>query len=95
MLLSSPCPGSLIRGFSRIVDRNSIQGIRSVRELDTHTANGYNNFCAEVAQAVEQRTENPRVTSSILVLGTTKRGFSETLFNRDSARADKKAKVRV
>ena len=26
--------------------------------LDTHTANGYNNFCAEVAQAVEQRTEN-------------------------------------
>ena len=27
---------------------------------------------AEVAQVVEQRTENPRVTSSILVLGTTK-----------------------
>ena len=41
--------------------------------LDTHTANSYNNFCAEVAQAVEQRTENPRVTSSILVLGTTSR----------------------
>ena len=26
--------------------------------------------CAEVAQLVEQWTENPRVTSSILVLGT-------------------------
>ncbi len=37
-------------------------------------ANSYNNFVAllqaEVAQAVEQRIENPRVTSSILVLGT-------------------------
>ncbi len=40
--------------------------------LDTHLARSYNNFCAEVAQAVEQRTENPRVTSSILVLGTIK-----------------------
>jgi len=27
--------------------------------LDTHTASGYNNLCAEVAQSVEQRTENP------------------------------------
>ena len=31
---------------------------------------GYNPTCAEVAQVVEQRTENPRVTSSTLVLGT-------------------------
>ncbi len=38
--------------------------------LDTHTANSYNNPCAEVAQLVEQRTENPRVPSSILGLGT-------------------------
>ncbi len=27
-------------------------------------------LAAEVAQVVEQRTENPRVTSSTLVLGT-------------------------
>ena len=32
---------------------------------------GYNPTCAEVAQTVEQRTENPRVPSSILGLGTT------------------------
>ncbi len=28
-------------------------------------------MCAEIAQSVEQRTENPRVPSSILGLGTT------------------------
>ncbi len=39
--------------------------------LDTQIANRYNIFCAEVAQVVEQRTENPRVTSPTLVLGTT------------------------
>ncbi len=38
--------------------------------LDTHIADSYNNFGAEVAQAVEQWTENPRVPSSILGLGT-------------------------
>ncbi len=38
--------------------------------LDTHTGNGYNISGAEVAQSVEQRTENPRVPSSILGLGT-------------------------
>ena len=38
--------------------------------LDTPLANGYNISCAEVAQSVEQRTENPRVPSSILGLGT-------------------------
>ena len=32
--------------------------------------NSYNNLYAEVAQLVEQRTENPRVPSSILGLGT-------------------------
>ena len=30
----------------------------------------YNTLCAEVAQQVEQRTENPCVPSSILGLGT-------------------------
>ncbi len=38
--------------------------------LDTHIGNGYNISDAEVAQSVEQRTENPRVPSSILGLGT-------------------------
>ena len=38
--------------------------------LDTYIANSYNIFSAEVAQSVEQRTENPRVPSSILGLGT-------------------------
>ena len=38
--------------------------------LDTYIANHYNIFAAEVAQLVEQRTENPRVPSSILGLGT-------------------------
>ena len=40
--------------------------------LDTHTTNSYNISGAEVAQSVEQRTENPRVPSSILGLGTMK-----------------------
>ena len=34
--------------------------------------NSYNSSGAEVAQLVEQRTENPRVPSSILGLGTKK-----------------------
>ncbi len=47
-------------------------GLLQQHFLDTHTANSYNNPCAEVAQLVEQRTENPRVPSSILGLGTTR-----------------------
>ncbi len=39
--------------------------------LDTTKPTSYNIFCDEVAQSVEQRTENPRVPSSILGLGTT------------------------
>lgn len=31
------------------------------------------NIFAEIAQSVEQRTENPRVPSSILGLGTTRK----------------------
>ncbi len=46
--------------------------------LDTYIANSYNIFDAEVAQSVEQRTENPRVPSSILGLGTS--SFSESPF---------------
>ncbi len=41
-----------------------------IGRLDTNIVNGYNILCAEVAQSVEQRTENPRVPSSILGLGT-------------------------
>ena len=45
--------------------------------LDTRMANSYNSLVAllpaEVAQVVEQRTENPRVVSSTLTLGTTGR----------------------
>ena len=40
--------------------------------LDTHSITRYNSAVAEVAQMVEQRTENPRVPSSILGLGTNK-----------------------
>ena len=42
----------------------------NTRLLDTHPASNYNILRAEVAQSVEQRTENPRVPSSILGLGT-------------------------
>ena len=44
--------------------------MRRANLLDTHMATSYNIPCAEVAQSVEQRTENPRVPSSILGLGT-------------------------
>jgi hypothetical protein len=39
--------------------------------LDKFSINNKILFCAEIAQSVEQRTENPRVPSSILGLGTT------------------------
>ena len=39
-------------------------------EIDSGSSRSYNIVCAEVAQSVEQRTENPRVNSSILFLGT-------------------------
>ncbi len=51
--------------------------------LDTHIPKSYNNLRAEVAQLVEQRTENPRVPSSILGLGTIKyRGGSSSAVER-------------
>ncbi len=50
---------------------SGIIGIKlEARFLDTLTSNRYNISCAEVAQVVEQRTENPRVVSSTLTLGT-------------------------
>ena len=42
----------------------------------------YNTCDAEVAQVVEQRTENPRVSSSTLLLGTTYEAISH---DRDSS----------
>ena len=42
------------------------------QKVDTPKGNSYNDLRAEVAQSVEQRTENPRVPSSILGLGTKK-----------------------
>jgi hypothetical protein len=39
-------------------------------------------FCAEVAQSVEQRTENPRVGGSIPSLGTPKNNKLQTLITR-------------
>jgi hypothetical protein len=45
-------------------------GIPVSNLLDTNMPNSYNEIRAEVAQSVEQRTENPRVPSSILGLGT-------------------------
>ena len=35
---------------------------------------------AQIAQLVEQRTENPRVTGSIPVLGTSRKAFSRKEF---------------
>ena len=52
--------------------------------------NGYNNLCAEVAQSVEQRTENPRVPSSILGLGT----YMEARSNRMAPNEERIQRVR-
>ncbi len=50
-------------------DKPKYRGFQG-KSLDTYMATSYNNLRAEVAQSVEQRTENPRVPSSILGLGT-------------------------
>ncbi len=55
---------SIVSRKSRNDNENHSRGLLKVNGL------GYNSPCAEVAQVVEQRTENPRVTSSTLVLGT-------------------------
>ena len=41
-----------------------------MRLLDTRMGKTYNILDAEVAQVVEQRTENPRVSGSTPLLGT-------------------------
>ena len=51
--------------------RKAIRTVTSAA-IDNFETDDVNSNCAEVAQAVEQRTENPRVTSSTLVLGTKK-----------------------
>ncbi len=55
----SKCPAS-----QKVVSKMVSSGLLKVDDL------GYNRIYAEVAQLVEQRTENPRVPSSILGLGT-------------------------
>ena len=51
-----------------------MQAALSIFTLDLSIRRPYNPFrlCAEIAQPVEQGTENPRVPSSILGLGTRK-----------------------
>ena len=56
------CPPS-----QKVVSKMVSSGLLKVDDL------GYNRVYAEVAQAVEQRTENPRVISSTLILGTINR----------------------
>ena len=75
----SPSYLSQIRHGSRPASQKVLNMLSSVKqnvkqEVDTHIANGYNILRAEVAQSVEQRTENPRVPSSILGLGTKREG---------------------
>jgi transcriptional regulator with XRE-family HTH domain len=49
---------------------NAMKLLDIKHNLDYERANRYNTHNAEVAQVVEQRTENPRVSSSTLLLGT-------------------------
>ena len=63
-----PASDKLLSNPSFEVLSNVKQSVK--QKVDTPSANSYNIFCAEVAQLVEQRTENPRVPSSILGLGT-------------------------
>jgi hypothetical protein len=59
------------------VKRKNVADEASAR-LDLTNTQCYNTGCdAEVAQVVEQRTENPRVPSSILGLGTINRNGAE------------------
>jgi hypothetical protein len=53
------CPAS-----DKVVSKMVSSGWLKVDDL------GYNHICAEVAQVVEQRTENPRVSGSTPLLGT-------------------------
>ena len=59
--------------YLRITTRGHFAVLRAVRrailDFAVRVSVSYRG-CAEVAQLVEQRTENPRVASSILALGT-------------------------
>ncbi len=52
------------------IDSKVLTNLVNTHEVDFGAYVAYNPICAEVAQSVEQRTENPRVPSSILGLGT-------------------------
>ncbi len=71
VLPTSPCQTrcpKLVVGLAPLA-----QGVKQSRIylLDTGTGKTYNISDAEVAQVVEQRTENPRVSGSTPLLGTT------------------------
>ena len=52
------------------IDIKVLTNLVNTHNVDFRASTVYNYPCAEVAQLVEQRTENPRVPSSILGLGT-------------------------
>ncbi len=52
------------------LDNKVLTNLVNTHNVDFRASTVYNYSCAEVAQLVEQRTENPRVPSSILGLGT-------------------------
>ena len=56
--------------FNSVYMQSTFRGVGLPRLLKMEGLAQQNRFFAEVAQSVEQRTENPRVGSSILSLGT-------------------------
>ena len=60
--------------LKQIYQRSFKQSLASklAQPVSTHSAIYYAKSFAQIAQLVEQRTENPRVTGSIPVLGTFK-----------------------
>ncbi len=66
--LDGPCLSRKFRGTRKTLWESLLKSF----SLDSPERFGYKSFLfAQVAQSVEQRTENPRVGSSILSLGTT------------------------
>ena len=63
------------------IDIKMLTSVNQSSGIDFYTRCTYNIPQAEVAQMVEQRTENPRVPSSILGLGTTASLGSPSVFS--------------
>ncbi len=60
----------LSKNLATKLDSKVLTKLVNTPEIDFRARKLYNPIGAEVAQSVEQRTENPRVPSSILGLGT-------------------------